>query len=152
MSRFFRLRLRFLVLALLVPNLYAPTVLHADTSVETVRITTRLDLNSILISGVDIVFFYDDSIAGSEPMTAFSWYSRKRELRETRADAFDIVNTVIPQGFDSAAPTLPARHRDAVRVLVFSEHQNPQSASFDITEMRNVLIEIDQFGLLVSER
>lgn len=150
MTRIFRHRLSAFVL--LVLTLHWSAALHADTSVETVRITTRLDLNSILISGVDIVFFYDDSIAGSEPMTAFSWYSRKRELRETRADAFDIVNTVIPQGFDSAAPTLPARHRDAVRVLVFSEHQNPQSASFDITEMRNVLIEIDQFGLLVSER
>jgi hypothetical protein len=35
---------------------------------------------------------------------------------------------------------------------VFSEHQNSQSAAFDITAMTRVLIEIDQFGLLVSER
>ncbi len=143
---------RFQVLALLVLSLQWPVALHAETTVETVRITSRLDLNSILISGVDIVFFYDDSIAGTEPMTAFSWYSRKRALRETQAERFDIVNTVIPQGFDSASPTLPARHREAVRVLVFSEHQNPQSTAFDITAMANVLIEIDQFGLLVSER
>lgn len=150
MSRFFSFR--FPVLALLVLSLHWPAALHADTSVETVRITSRLDLNSILISGVDIVFFYDASIAGTEPMTAFSWYSRKRELRATRASAFDFINTVIPQGFDSASPTLPARHREAVRVLVFSEHQNPQSPAFDITAMTHVLIEIDQFGLLVSER
>jgi hypothetical protein len=139
------------LLALLLALPWAGPV-RAETALESVRITSRLDLNSILISGVDIVFFYDDSIVGSEPMTAFSWYSRKRELRETRAERFDFVNTVIPQGFDSASPTLPARHREAVRVLVFSEHQNSQSAAFDITAMTRVLIEIDQFGLLVSER
>lgn len=150
MNRFFRPRLSAFVLLLL--SLHWAAVVHAETSLESVRITSRMDLNSILISGVDIVFFYDDSIAGSEPMSAFSWYSRKRQLRETQAERFDIVNTVIPQGFDSAAPTLPARHRDAVRVLVFSEHQNPQSPAFDITAMTSVLIEIDQFGLLVSER
>lgn len=149
MSVFFRHRLCLLALLLALP--WAGPV-RAETALENVRITSRLDLNSILISGVDIVFFYDDSIVGSEPMTAFSWYSRKRELRETRAAAFDFVNTVIPQGFDSASPTLPARHRDAVRVLVFSEHQNSQSTAFDITAMTRVLIEIDQFGLLVSER
>lgn len=146
------IRHRFFVLALLALSLPWPAGLQAETPLESVRITSRLDLNSILISGVDIVFFYDDSIAGNTPMSAFSWYSRKRELRETRADAFDFVNTVIPQGFDSATPTLPPRHHDAVRVLVFSEHQNPQSPAFDITGMSNVLIEIDQFGLLVSER
>ena len=149
MSRFFSHR--FHVLSLLLCLLW-PAALHAETPLESVRITSRLDLNSILISGVDIVFFYDNSIAGTEPMTAFSWYSRKRELRQTQSERFDIVNTVIPQGFDSASPTLPARHREAVRVLVFSEHQNPQSAAFDITAMMNVLIEIDLFGLLFSER
>ncbi len=145
-------RPHFALLAVLLFVLHGPAVVHAQTALESVRITSRMDLNSILISGVDIVFFYDDSIAGTEPMTAFNWYSRKRQLRETQGERFDIVNTVIPQGFDSATPTLPARHREAVRVLVFSEHQNPQSAAFDITAMTKVLIEIDQFGLLVSER
>jgi hypothetical protein len=140
------------VLALLTVLVCWPLALQAQSTVESVRITSRMDLNSILISGVDIVFFYDDSITGAEPMTARSWYSRKRQLRETQAERFDIVNTVIPQGFDSATPSLPARHREAVRVLVFSEHQSPQSLAFDITAMTNVLIEIDQFGLLVSER
>ncbi len=139
-------------LALLALLLCWPLALQAQSALESVRITSRMDLNSILISGVDIVFFYDDSIAGAEPMTAFSWYSRKRQLRETQGERFDIVNTVIPQGFDSATPALPERHREAVRVLVFSEHQNPQSAAFDITAMTHVQIEIDQFGLLVSER
>ena len=79
MSVFFRHRLCLLALLLALP--WAGPVC-AETALESVRITSRLDLNSILISGVDIVFFYDDSIAGTEPMTAFSWYSRKRELRE----------------------------------------------------------------------
>lgn len=145
-------RLSVSALALLALLLCWPLALQAQSALESVRISSRMDLNSILISGVDIVFFYDDSIAGAEPMTAFSWYSRKRQLRETQGERFDIVNTVIPQGFDSATPALPERHREAVRVLVFSEHQNPQSAAFDITAMTHVQIEIDQFGLLVSER
>lgn len=147
-----RRRPHFALLAVLLFVLHWPALLHAQSALESVRITSRMDLNSILISGVDIVFFYDDSIAGTEPMSAFNWYSRKRQLRETQGERFDIVNTVIPQGFDSATPTLPTRHREAVRVLVFSEHQNPQSAALDITAMTHVLIEIDQFGLLVSER
>jgi len=150
MSQFLRHPLSVLVLLVLALPWSLPV--RAETALESVRITSRMDLNSILISGVDIVFFYDDSIAGTEPMTAFSWYSRKRQLLSTQAALFDIVKTDIPQGFDSATPRLPARHRDAVRVLVFSEHQNPQSTAFDITAMTSVLIEIDQFGLLVSER
>jgi len=150
MSQFIRHRLCVLALLMLVLPWAVPV--RAETALESVRISSRMDLNSILISGVDIVFFYDDSIAGTEPMTAFSWYSRKRQLLETQAALFDIVKTDIPQGFDSATPRLPGRYRAAVRVLVFSEHQNPQSSAFDITAMSNVLIEIDQFGLLVSER
>lgn len=129
----------------------------AETNINSIRVSSRMDLNSILLSGIDVVFFYDTSIydpgtVESRPFTQFDWYSNKREYRETHADVIDVVNLPILQGFDSATLSLPEGYRDAVRVLVFAEHQTPQSAPADVTGMTNVLIEIDQFGVFVSDR
>ncbi len=124
----------------------------AETSLTSIQVSSRLDLNSVLISGVDVVFFYDTSIVQDEPLTQFEWYSKKRDYRATRADVIDIVNLPVPQGFGGATLKLPERHTSAFKVLVFSEHQSSTSASVDITGMRNVLIEIDQFGLLISDQ
>lgn len=65
-------------------------------------------------------------------------------------EAFDLVSTFIPQGFDSARLNLPDRAADAIRVLVFAEHGASDSPPVDITEMTDVLIEIDPFGIQVS--
>ena len=124
----------------------------AETAVNSIRVSSRLDLNSIIVSGVDVVFFYDTSIVSDQPLTQFEWYSNKRDYRATHADAIDIVNLSIPQGFGGATLKLPARHQSALRVLVFAEHQSSASSSFDITGMQEVLIEIDQFGLIVSNQ
>ncbi len=124
----------------------------AETTLSSIRVTSRLDLNSIIVSGVDVVFFYDTSIVADQPLTQFEWYSKKRDYRATHAEVIDIVNLPIPQGFGGATLTLPARHRSALKVLVFAEHQSSASPSFDITAMQDVLIEIDQFGLIVSDQ
>lgn len=124
----------------------------AETTLNSIRISSRLDLNSIIVSGVDVVFFYDTSIVADQPLTQFDWYSNKRDYRATHAEFIDIVNLPIPQGFGGATLTLPARHQRALKVLVFAEHQSSASPSFDITGMHDVLIEIDQFGLIVSDQ
>ncbi len=124
----------------------------AETALNSIRVSSRLDLNSIIVSGVDVVFFYDTSIVADQPLTQFEWYSNKRAYRATHAEVIDIVNLPIPQGFGGATLTLPARHRSALKVLVFAEHQSSASPSFDITAMQDVLIEIDQFGLIVSDQ
>lgn len=123
----------------------------AENSVNSIRVSSRLDLNSIIVSGVDVVFFYDTSIVSDQPLTQFEWYSNKRDYRATHAEFIDIVNLPIPQGFGGATLTLPARHQSALRILVFAEHQNSASPAFDITGMHDVLIEIDQFGVIISD-
>lgn len=139
-------------LAALLAIAILATSVTADTAINSIRVSSRMDLNSILLSGIDVVFFYDDSIVSDQPFTQFDWYSNKREYRETHAEVIDVVNLPILQGFDSANLSLPEGYRDAVRVLVFAEHQTPQSAPADITGMTNVLIEIDQFGVFVSDK
>ncbi|MGB4246294.1 MAG: hypothetical protein WBJ75_01145, partial [Pseudohongiellaceae bacterium] len=124
----------------------------ADTAINAIRVTSRMDLNSILLSGIDVVFFYDDSIVSDQPFTQFDWYSKKREYRETHAEVIDVVNLPILQGFDSATLSLPDGYQRALKVLVFAEHQTPQSAPADVTGMTSVLIEIDQFGVFVSDK
>ncbi|MES3006981.1 MAG: hypothetical protein V4751_04330 [Pseudomonadota bacterium] len=139
---------RLLVFCLLIAGL--TTAALADSAVNSIRVSSRLDLNSTIISGVDVVFFYDTSIVQSQLLTHFEWYSNKRNYRATHAEVIDIVNLPVLQGFGGATLTLPERHQSALKVLVFSEHQSSTSPAFDITSMQNVLIEIDQFGLIVS--
>lgn len=148
-------RARRLVALLILAGLVSSA--NAETNVESIRVSSRMDLNSILLSGIDVVFFYDTSIydpgiVDSQPFTQFDWYSNKREYRATHADVIDVVNLPILQGFDSATLSLPEGYRNAVRVLVFAEHQTPQSAPADVTGMTNVLIEIDQYGVFVSDQ
>ncbi|MEE3144162.1 MAG: hypothetical protein VX292_06910, partial [Pseudomonadota bacterium] len=62
------------------------------------------------------------------------------------------VNIFIPQGFDSVMASLPARRAQAFKVYVFGQHDASSAAPVDITEIQNVLVEIDQFGIVVSRR
>ena len=58
----------------------------------------------------------------------------------------------VPQGFDSAMASLPARRREALKVYLFGQHDSSSMAPIDVTEIQKVLVEIDQFGIGVSIR
>ena len=119
-------------------------------AVESIQIRSRLDPNAIEITGIDVLFLYDEATAARIPATKSAWYGNRRALTQELGDEFDLVSTFIPQGFDSAAVSLPDRAADAIRVLVFAEHAASGAAPVDITEMTAVLIEIDPFGIRVS--
>ena len=121
-------------------------------AVNTVYISSRLDPNAIIITAVDIVFIYDIEIIDRLPGTTSQWYSGKREFTEAAGDNVDIVNIFIPQGFDSVMASLPQRRSEALKVVIFAEHDDFEAPPQDITNLTDVLIEIDQFGILVSSR
>lgn len=123
---------------------------QAAAAVESIQIRSRLDPNAIEITGIDVLFLYDEATAARIPATKSAWYGNRRALTQELGDEFDLVSTFIPQGFDSAAVSLPDRAADAIRVLVFAEHAASGAAPVDITEMTAVLIEIDPFGIRVS--
>jgi len=118
--------------------------------VSTVHISSRLDPNAIIITEVDIVFIYDQELAENFPLTKTQWYSGKRQFTREVGEAIDVVNIFIPQGFDSVTATLPERKGQAVRVVVFAQHDDSKAAPVDITEFSSVLVEIDPFGIVVS--
>lgn len=118
---------------------------------ESVRIVSRLDPNAIIITEVDIVFVYDAQLAENFPATKQAWYSGKFMFTRNAGDKIDVVNTFVPQGFDAVNPPLPDRKNDALRVFVFAQHDASDTKAFDITEFGRALIEIDQFGIRVSD-
>ncbi len=118
--------------------------------VNSVRVSSRLDPNAIIITEVDIVFIYDQELAENFPATKSQWYSGKRQFTREAGEAVDIVNIFIPQGFDSVTATLPDRKGQAVRVVVFAQHDDSNAAPVDITALNDVLVEIDPFGIIVS--
>ena len=120
--------------------------------VDSVHISTRLDYNAILITEVDIVFVYSQELVDSFPQTKTQWYSGKRRFTADAGSDLDVVNVFIPQGFDSAVPTLPARRAEALKVYVFAQHDDANIPPVDVTGFDSVLIEIDQFGIVVSRR
>lgn len=137
----------FRALSLLILTVLAA---QAAAAVESIQIRSRLDPNAIEITGIDVLFLYDEATAARIPATKSAWYGNRRALTQELGDEFDLVSTFIPQGFDSAAVSLPDRAADAIRVLVFAEHAASGAAPVDITEMTAVLIEIDPFGIRVS--
>ena len=137
---------RLLLLSLLVFS----TAAFAD--VRSVFIQSRLDFNAILITEVDIVFVYEQAIVDNFPTTKTEWYSNKRQFLEEAEAAIDLVSVFVPQGFDSDMASLPQRRDQALKVFIFGQHDSSTRAPIDVTDFENVLVEIDQFGLLVSQR
>ncbi len=118
---------------------------------ENIRIVSRLDPNAITITEVDIIFVYDGELAQNFPPTKKDWYAGKFVLTQSAGTNMDVVNTFIPQGFDATEPPLPERKDAAIRILVFALHDESATKAFDITGFDNALIEIDPFGIRVSD-
>ncbi|MEX0964657.1 MAG: hypothetical protein WDZ52_11525 [Pseudohongiellaceae bacterium] len=120
--------------------------------VNSVFISSTLDPNAIIITEVDIIFIYDTEIVNTLPDTKSDWYANKRQFSRDAADKMDIVNVFIPQGFDSEMVSLPDRRLEALKVVVYAYHDDSKAAPRDITDSINVLIQIDPFGIRLSER
>ena len=120
--------------------------------VDSVFISSTLDPNAIIITEVDVIFIYDSEIAKNLPATKAAWYSNKRGFTADAGEKMDIVNVFIPQGFDSEMASLPARREEALKVVVYAYHDDSKATARDITEMNNVLIQIDPFGIRISSR
>lgn len=120
--------------------------------VKSVFIQSTLDPNAIIITEVDVIFIYDSETAAELPATKSAWYSNKRRFTADAGEKMDIVNVFIPQGFDSEMTSLPARRAEALKVVVYAYHDDSKATPRDITETNNVLIEVDPFGIRVSNR
>jgi hypothetical protein len=124
----------------------------ALADVNSVFISSTLDPNAIIITEVDIIFIYDAETADKLPDTKSAWYSNKRQFTANAGDKMDLVNVFIPQGFDSEMASLPARRGDALKVVVYAYHDDSKAPPRDVTDMANVLVQIDPFGIRVSSR
>jgi hypothetical protein len=121
-------------------------------AVDSVFIQSQLDYNAILISGVDIVFIYDEQILAQFPDNKSAWYSAKGQFIEQAGEQADVVSIFIPQGFDSEMASLPERRDQALKVFIYGQHDASDASPVDVTTMDDVLVQIDQFGILVSSR
>ena len=119
--------------------------------VNSVQVISRLDPNAILITETDIVFVYDEELATNFPADKTAWYSGKRNYTRSAGDKVEVINIFIPQGFDSTMASLPERRAEAIKVFVFAQHDDTKAKPVDVTNFAKVLIEIDPFGIRVSE-
>ena len=142
-------RVRSLLLIFLIGWFWIIPSLAAVTSVY---ISSHLDPNSIIITAVDIVFVYDSETVDRLPGTKSQWVAGKREFTDTAGESIDIVHIFIPQGFDSVMASLPKRSLEALKVVIFAEHEDSKAPPQDITDLDDVLVEIDQFGIRISRR
>jgi hypothetical protein len=129
----------------------ATTPAMAQNEVSEISVSSRLDFNNILITEVDLVFIYDQQLADQISVLKGEWYTQKYELLQNDTDGIDVVTIYIPQGFNSANVRLPEGSTDALRVFAVGYHESLDSPVHDLSNRNRVLVEIDEFGLLVSE-
>ena len=120
--------------------------------VTSIHISSRLDPNAIIITQVDIIFVYNQDMIDRFPATKTEWYSTQRRFIAEAGENIDLVSVFIPQGFDSETASLPEKKSEALKVYVFAQHDDSESPPIDITNLGNILIEIDEFGILVTRR
>jgi len=138
-------------LRLAVALLMVFTGVTVQAEVQSLFVQSRLDYNAILITEVDVVFVYHDSVLENFPTTKTGWYANKRGFLESAGENIDLVNIFVPQGFDSEMANLPQRRGEAIKVLVFGQHDTSSRPPIEVTGFGKVLVEIDQFGILVSQ-
>jgi len=134
----------------------AGTIFFATSStlgeVTSISISSRLDPNAITITQVDIIFVYDQEIVDLFPATKTEWYSNQRTFITEAGEKIDLISVFIPQGFDSETTRLPARKNEAIKVYVFAQHDDSEAPPIDITTLGNILVEIDEFGILITQQ
>jgi len=123
----------------------------ADNRLGRIQIQSLLDFNAILITEVDVVFVYDETTAAQIPATKGEWYAQKYDLLRDDAPGLDVITTSVPQGFDSATVSLPDNSRSAVKIFAAAYHEAQGVPLHDLTDMEAGLIQIDEFGIRVSE-
>ena len=122
------------------------------SDVNSIHVSSRLDPNAIIITQVDIIFVYDQDLLNTFPSTKTAWYSNQRRFISEAGDKIDLISVFIPQGFDSETVSLPERSLEAVKIFVFSQHDDSEAPPIEISSFQKVLIEIDEFGILVSRQ
>jgi hypothetical protein len=131
-------------------SLIASLSASAENGLRSVLIQSLLDFNAILITEVDVVFVYDETVAAQMPANKGEWYVQKYDLLKDDPAEVDVITTSIPQGFDSASLSLPENSTTAVMVFAVGYHEAQGVAIHDMTGMERALIQIDQFGIRVS--
>lgn len=124
----------------------------SKAEVNSIYIESRLDPNAIIITQVDIIFVYSQEIVDRFPATKTEWYSNQRQFIAEAGDDIDVRSIFIPQGFNSETASLPQRRSEALKVFIFAEHDVSTAAPVDVTEINDVLVAIDQFGIVVTRR
>ena len=125
---------------------------YAENQLSDINISSRLDFNAILITEVDLVFVFDQRLADQLPTLKGQWYSQKYDLMRDGTAGLTVITISAPQGFDSANVNLPQQSTEAVRVFAVGYHEAQETPVHDLTGRKRVLVEIDEFGLLVSEQ
>ena len=129
---------------------FCPPVM-AENAISAIRISSRLDFNAILITEIDLVFIYDQQLADQLPTLKGEWYTQKYDLIRNGTSGLEVITTYVPQGFDSVNLILPEQSTDALRVFAVAYHEALETPVHELTNRNRVLVEIDEFGILVSE-
>lgn len=124
----------------------------AQNKIEAIQVSSRLDFDAILITEVDVLFVYDATLAAELDISKSEWYSMKYDLIEAGRGGFDLETVSVPQGFSYQNVSLPEDSELAVKVFVAAYHEPGDIPLRDVTEYSRVMIEIDQFGIIVSDQ
>ena len=133
--------------------LFMPVLINLSSAeVNSIHIESQLDPNAIIITQVDVIFVYTQEFIDSFPATKTAWYSNQLQFIATAGDHIDVRSVFIPQGFNSETISLPERGAQALKVFIFAEHDASTAAPIDVTDFNDVLVSIDEFGIVVTQR
>ena len=137
----------------IVSILFTPALINLSSAeINSIHIESQLDPNAIIITQVDIIFVYAQEFIDSFPATKTIWYSNQRQFIAAAGDRVDVRSVFIPQGFNSETISLPERGAQAIKVFIFAEHDASTAAPIDVTHFNDVLVAIDEFGIVVTQR
>lgn len=135
----------FILFALLLTSI-------SNAEINSIHIESTLDPNAIIITQVDIIFVYSQQVADYFPSTKTEWYSTQRQFSASAGNDIDIRSVFIPQGFNAERVSLPARRSQALKVFIFAEHDASTAPPVDVTDLSDILVKIDEFGIVVTRR
>lgn len=120
-------------------------------SLQSIRVIADARANAYSATALDVVFVYDAAALAALPKTGPAWFAADNGLTGAFPGALDVVRLEVPPAY-ALDVQLPARHRKAIRVLVYANYI-PAAGQYpiDLTALTRAVIHLKPTAIEVTD-
>lgn len=136
---------------LFLGSLLLSSAAFGDSSLRSIRIQFPGSTSLDSAVAIDILFVREQAIADQLPFEQFAWFSGKQAIIARYAQSMTVVGSELLPG-EAIDLELPMDAAESAAVLVYASHEDPVAESIDITQEKNILLLVEDWGIDVQQK